>query len=82
MSDDDLTGAAATRAVKSALDAAEIGPGDYEVHSRKEEDGAVSEVAVSGWAPAELVQLVAAALKNVEGNPKVRQDGNLFTLQF
>lgn len=82
MSDDDLTGAAATRAVKSALDDAEIGPGDYEVHSRKEEDGVVSEVAVSGWAPAELVQLVAAALKNVEGNPKVRQDGNLFTLQF
>ena len=78
----EVTGAAATRHVRKALDDAGIGPGDYELHSRKTDDGAESVVAVSGWAYPELVALIAAALKEVEGSPRISKDGRTFTLKF
>ncbi len=76
------TSAQATRAVRKALDDAEIGPGDYEVHSRKVEDGIETTVVISGWSHHELVSLIVAALKNVEGATKTKRDGLTVTLSF
>lgn len=82
MSDDEFTSAQATRAVKKALDDAEVGHGDYEVSSHKSDEGITTTVTVSGWAHPELRQLIATALKSVEGASKPKQDGGVFTLHF
>jgi hypothetical protein len=81
MSNDDLTSAQGTSKARKALQDAEIGSGDFEVHSHQEDGSTVTVVTVSGWAPPDVTALVAEALKAVEG-AKVQRSGKEFTLRF
>jgi hypothetical protein len=79
----ETTSASATRAVHTAFHEAGIESDDYSVSSHKaEEGGVVSTVTPNGWAHPGLVALIAEAVKKVEGSPKVKQDGRVYTLTF
>lgn len=72
----------ATKTVRAALTEAGVGTSDYDVSSRTTDDGVVTLVIANGWLPAEGREIIAEALKNVDGRPKVKRSGSEFTLTF